>query len=89
MQVEAYTRYSSNRITQALESYTTAYEAAPDANYLAAYWAGRCAERLRNRRDEALTWADRALAINPNYKPAQDLKRSLESRNQQRRRTAR
>ena len=92
MQREAYTRYSSNRVTQALESYTAAYEAAPNANYLAAYWAGLSAERLRNRRDEAVTWADRALEINPEYRPAQDLKRRLEApaRNtQQRRRTTR
>ena len=92
MQREAYTRYSSNRITQALESYTAAYEAEPAANYLAAYWAGLCAERLRNRRDDAITWADRALAINPDYRPAQDLKRRLETparSTQQRRRTTR
>ena len=92
MQREAYSRYSSNRITQALESYSAAYEAEPTANYLAAYWAGLAAERLRNRRDEAIEWADRALAINPDYRPAQELKRRLEgaSRNtntQQRRRT--
>ena len=79
MQREAYTRYSSNRITLALESYTAAYEAEPNANYLAAYWAGLCAERLRGRRDEAETWADRALAINPDYRPAQELKRRLEA----------
>ena len=91
MQREAYTRYSSNRVTQALESYTAAYEAEPTANYLAAYWAGLSAERLRNRRDDALMWANRALEINPEYKPAQDLKRRLEApaRPAQRRRTGR
>ncbi|MBQ7267986.1 MAG: hypothetical protein IJR11_06440, partial [Synergistaceae bacterium] len=90
MQREAYTRYSSNRVTQALESYTAAFEAEPTANYLAAYWAALSAERLRNRRDDALMWVNRALEINPDYRPAQELKRRLEgsSRNsQQRRRT--
>ena len=81
MQREAYGRYSANRITQALESYTAAFEAEPTVNYLAAYWAGLAAERLRNRRDEALEWANRALEINPDYRPAQELKRRLESRN--------
>ena len=93
MQREAYTRYSSNRVTQALESYTAAFEAEPTANYLAAYWAGLSAERLKNRKDDALMWANRALEINPNYKPAQDLKRRLEApargSNNQRRRSAR
>ncbi len=70
-----------------MESYTAAYEAEPNTNYLAAYWAGLSAERLRNRRDDAAEWADRALAINPEYRPAQELKRRLESRNTQRRRT--
>lgn len=94
MQRAAYQKYSSNRITQAFEDYAAAAEAEPNTNYLAAYWAGLCAERLRNRRDDALTWANRALEINPNYKPAQELKRRLESSRstntqstQQRRRT--
>ena len=89
MQRTAYQKYSANRVTQALEDYTKAFEAAPEANYLAAYWAGLSAERIRNKREEALTWANRALEINPDYKPAQELKRRLEARNApaQRRRT--
>lgn len=91
MQRAAYQKYSSNRITQAFEDYVAAAEAEPNANYLAAYWAGLAAERLRNRREDALTWANRALEINPNYRPAQELKRRLESSRpanaQQRRRT--
>ena len=43
-------------------------------NYLAAYWAGVTAHRLR-KNDESLEWMDKALAINPNYKPAADFKR--------------
>ncbi len=89
MQRTAYQKYSSNRVTQALEDYAKAYEAAPTANYLAAYWAGLSAERLRNRRDDALEWANKALEINPEYKPAQELKRRLESRGGNQRRRAR
>ncbi|MBQ3449925.1 MAG: hypothetical protein IJG34_08545, partial [Synergistaceae bacterium] len=89
MQRAAYQKYSSNRITQAFEDYSAAAEAEPNVNYLAAYWAGLAAERLRNRRDDALTWANKALEINPNYRPAQELKRRLESHSssQQRRRS--
>jgi tetratricopeptide (TPR) repeat protein len=40
-------------------------------NYLSAYWAGMAALRL-GRNKEALAWFDRALDINPNYRPALD-----------------
>ena len=81
MQRTAYQKYNAGRVTQALEDYTKAYETAPKANYLAAYWAGLSAERIRNKREEALTWANRALEINPDYKPALELKKRLETRN--------
>ena len=42
-------------------------------NYLSAYWAGVSAHKLK-KTDEALQWIDKALAINPDYKPAQDFK---------------
>jgi tetratricopeptide (TPR) repeat protein len=42
-------------------------------NYLAAYWAGVAAQKLR-KNDESLEWIERALTINPNYKPATDFK---------------
>ena len=43
-------------------------------DYLAAYWAGVSAQRLKNN-DDSLAWIERALAINPNYKPAEEFKR--------------
>ncbi|MBQ7069198.1 MAG: hypothetical protein IJM82_08545, partial [Synergistaceae bacterium] len=86
MQRAAYQKYSSNRITQAFEDYVAAAEAEP-SNYLAAYWAGLAAERLRNHRDDALLWANKALEINPDYKPAQDLKNRLENPARNRRRS--
>ena len=78
MQRAAYTKYNSKQITNAFGDYVKAVEAAPEANYLAAYWAALCAERLRNRRDDAITWVNKALEINPAYKPAQELKARLE-----------
>ena len=90
MQRSAYQKYSANRITQAFEDYVAAAEAEPTINYLAAYWAGLSAERLRNRREDALNWANRALEINPDYRPAQELKTRLETpARSQRRRTTR
>ena len=43
-------------------------------DYLAAYQAGMTARALgmKNMRSEAAEWFDRALSINPDYKPAQD-----------------
>ncbi|MDR1021076.1 MAG: tetratricopeptide repeat protein [Synergistaceae bacterium] len=38
-------------------------------NYLSAYWAGMASLRL-GRKKEALAWFDRALAVNPDYRPA-------------------
>ena len=43
-------------------------------DYLAAYWAGVTAQRLKNN-DDSLRWIERALSINPNYKPAEEFKR--------------
>ena len=40
-------------------------------DYLAAYQAGEVA-RKQKKQDDALAWYDKALAINPNYKPALD-----------------
>ena len=79
MQRAAYQKYSAKRITQAFEDYVKAAEAEPNTNYLAAYWAALSAERLRNRHDDALTWVNKALEINTDYKPAQELKQRLEA----------
>jgi curli biogenesis system outer membrane secretion channel CsgG/TolA-binding protein len=45
-----------------------------DGNYLAAYWAGVSAQKLK-KNDESLQWIESALSINPNYKPASDFKK--------------
>jgi hypothetical protein len=42
-------------------------------NYLSAYWAGMASLRL-DRKKDALAWFDRALAVNPNYRPALEAK---------------
>lgn len=44
-----------------------------DGHYLAAYWAGVAAHRLK-KADESLQWMNRALAINPRYAPAAEYK---------------
>jgi hypothetical protein len=45
-------------------------------DYLAAYQAGRIAQQLK-RNDDARTWYDKALGINPEYKPAQSSRQRL------------
>ena len=75
----AYTKYNNGRITQAFEDYVKAAESQPDVNYLSAFWAAQAASRLRNRTDDAMKWLDKALEINPSYRPAQELKRKLEA----------
>jgi curli biogenesis system outer membrane secretion channel CsgG len=45
-------------------------------DYLAAYQAGRFAQQLK-KNDDAKAWYDKALAINPAYKPAQDSRQKL------------
>ncbi|MBR0222603.1 MAG: hypothetical protein IJQ63_12625, partial [Synergistaceae bacterium] len=72
-------KFRNNRITQAYDEFSKAAELQPRVNYLSAYWAAAAAERLRNRRGDAVNWVNKALAINPNYKPAQDLKKRLEA----------
>jgi hypothetical protein len=47
-----------------------------DGDYLAAYQAGRFAQQLK-KNDEAKAWYDKALTINPDYKPAQDAKKKI------------
>jgi len=44
-----------------------------EGHYLAMYWAGVAAHRLK-KNDEALQWMNRALAVNPQYEPASDYK---------------
>jgi curli biogenesis system outer membrane secretion channel CsgG len=42
-----------------------------DGDYLAAYHAGRLAQQLK-KKDDARTWYNKAIRINPDYKPAQE-----------------
>lgn len=60
---------------QAYEAYTELVGSYA-GDYLAAYQAGEAARKMKNN-DNARTWYDRALSINPNYKPALDAKSKL------------
>lgn len=42
-------------------------------HYLSAYWAGRVTHKMGKKAD-SLQWMNRALKINPNYKPAKEFK---------------
>jgi hypothetical protein len=46
-------------------------------NYLSAYWAGMASLKL-DRKKDALAWFDRALAANPNYRPALEARAQAE-----------
>ena len=46
-----------------------------EGDYLAAYRAGLIARDM-GRQDDAVSWFDKALSINPNYEPAKDAKES-------------
>lgn len=67
----AYSTYSKKQYKKALEMFDRAFNLYPEGNYLHAYWAGRTAFNLK-RKDEAKSWMERALEINPNYSPALD-----------------
>lgn len=71
-------KYRANRLTQAFEDYVKASELQPKVDYLSPYWAAATAERIKNKRGEALAWVNKSLEINPDYKPAQALKKKLE-----------
>ena len=73
MQRNAYNKFKNGRYKDAYVDFCKAADAHPSVNYLSAYWAGVTAHKLR-KTDEALQWIDKALAINPDYKPAQDFK---------------
>jgi TolA-binding protein len=66
----AYNTYAKGRYKDAFEIFAklaTDY----DCNYLSSYWAGVCATKLRSTK-EAAKWFERALSINPDYKPARE-----------------
>jgi curli biogenesis system outer membrane secretion channel CsgG/TolA-binding protein len=71
----AYNIYTQKKYKDAFEIFTRLADAYP-CNYLSAYWAGMCAQKL-NSPKEAAKWFDRALSINPGYQPAADAKDNL------------
>jgi putative metalloprotease len=70
--------YSKGDYRAALDAFTRGWQSY-DRNYLAALWAGRACLKLNRKRD-ALAWAERALAANPNYLPAKELRRAAGGR---------
>jgi hypothetical protein len=66
----AYNLYSKKKYKDAYAAFSKLADEY-DVNYLSAYWAGVTAQKLK-KNDEAKTWFERALAINPNYHPAKD-----------------
>ena len=73
MQRNAYNKFKNGKYKDAYAEFCRAADAHPTVNYLSAYWAGVSAHKLK-KADEALEWIDKALAINPDYTPAQDFK---------------
>ena len=69
----AYNKYSGKKYKEAFDEFKELVNMY-NGNYLSAYWAGRAAHMLKNN-EESLEWMDRALKINPQYKPASDFKR--------------
>jgi len=64
----AASKYNNNRFKDAYADYSALADAYA-GDYLAAYWAGMSAQSLKQR-DDAISWLDKAIAINPNYQPA-------------------
>lgn len=67
-----YTNYSKGNFSQAFKMFEHAVNLYP-GNYLDAYWAARAAHKMGNKK-LMNEWLDKALAVNPNYKPAIDYK---------------
>ena len=70
--VNAMNSLNSRKVKVAYEKFVEA-AGKYDGHYLAAYWAGVAAHRLK-KADDSLQWMNRALAINPQYQPAADYK---------------
>ena len=64
----AASKYNNGRYKDSYAEYSALADAYA-GDYLAAYWAGMSAQRLRKKGD-AISWLDKAIAINPNYQPA-------------------
>lgn len=67
-----YTNYAKGNFSQAFKMFEHAVNLYP-GNYLDAYWAARAAHKMGNKK-LMNEWLDKALAINPNYRPAIDYK---------------
>ncbi|WP_300524195.1 CsgG/HfaB family protein [Aminiphilus sp.] len=67
-----YTNYAKGNFSQAFKMFEHAVNLYP-GNYLDAYWAARAAHKMGNKK-LMNEWLDKALAVNPNYKPAIDYK---------------
>ncbi len=74
-QRNALNKYKGGRYRDAYTEFCAAAKEY-EGNYLAAYWAGITADKLK-KKDEAAKWLDTALKINPNYQPAIDYKAKL------------
>jgi TolA-binding protein len=70
-QRNAYNLYSKKQYQKALEAFSKLADDYPDMNYLSAYWAGMSSLKIKNGKTAAKEWFDKALAINPDYKPAE------------------
>jgi len=71
----AATKYNSNRYKDAYAEYSALAESY-DGDYLAAYWAGMSAQKLKLK-DDAASWLEKAVAINPDYQPAVEARAKL------------
>lgn len=70
LQRSSYNMYKNRRYKDAYDGFKRGFDSY-GGHYLAAYWAGMTAQKLKNN-DEAKEWFERALAINPNYVPASE-----------------
>ena len=71
---------NANRLGNTQKAYKAFVEMADSSNvdYLAAFRAGEIAFKIGDKKN-ALIWFDKALAINPNYEPAQKARERLSS----------
>jgi tetratricopeptide (TPR) repeat protein len=79
-QRSAYNMYAKKKYRDALAAFSKLADDYPEINYLSAYWAGMTSLKIKNGRAEALEWFNRALEINPDYKPAATEKAKLEKK---------
>lgn len=61
-------KYSAGKYKEAFAAFTRAAESY-EGNYLSAFWAAKAGQKM-GKKNEMAFWIDRALSINPEYKPA-------------------